>query len=131
MAVTTDNIRDLLNRPKGLTEGTITEMITIRTNEVNKVARKADKYGVSSANAPDTDLKEGAIKMLVALDCLNILINTVPTYYSEDERSVYDRRFAEQIKVYEKRAADALKLVAEGEGSAYASGKTKTRLSTS
>tara|TARA_R100001015_G_C4634282_1_gene200520 strand:+ start:5409 stop:5801 length:393 start_codon:yes stop_codon:yes gene_type:complete len=130
MAVTTDNIRDLLNRPKGLTEGTITEMISIRTNEVNKVAR-GSKYGVQADNQVTTDLKEGAIKMLVALDCLNILINTVPTYYSEDERSVYDRRFAEQIKVYEKRAADALKLVAEGEGSAYASGKTKTRLSTS
>tara|TARA_R100001510_G_scaffold57318_1_gene64983 strand:+ start:454 stop:846 length:393 start_codon:yes stop_codon:yes gene_type:complete len=130
MAVTTDNIRDLLNRPKGLTEGTITEMITIRTNEVNKVAR-GSKYGVQADNQVTTDLKEGAIKMLVALDCLNILINTIPTYFSEDERSVYDRRFAEQIKVYEKRAADALKLVAEGEGSAYASGKTKTRLSTS
>jgi hypothetical protein len=131
MAVTTDNIRDLLNRPKGLTEGTISEMITIRTNEVNKIARKADKYGVSSDNAPSSDLKDGAVKMLVCLDCLNILVNTVPTYYSEDERSVYDRRFAEQIKVYQKRADDALKLVAEGEGSAYASGKTKTRLSSS
>ena len=104
MAVTSDNIRDLLNRPKGLTEGTITEMITIRTNEVNKIARKADKYGVSSANAPDSDLKDGAVKMLVCLDCLNILINTIPTYYSEDERSVYDRRFAEQIKVYQPRS---------------------------
>ena len=131
MAVTTDNIRDLLNRPKGLNEGTISEMITIRTNEVNKIARKADKYGVSSANAPDTDLKEGAIKMLVALDCLNILINTVATYYSEDERSVYDRRFAEQIKTFQTRADQALKLVAEGEGSAFASGKTTTRLTSS
>jgi hypothetical protein len=130
MAVTTDNIRDLLNRPKGLNEGTISEMITIRTNEVNKVAR-GSKYGVQAENQVTTDLKEGAIKMLVALDCLNILINTVATYYSEDERSVYDRRFAEQIKTFQTRADQALKLVAEGEGSAFASGKTTTRLTSS
>ena len=130
MAVTTDNIRDLLNRPKGLNEGTISEMITIRTNEVTKVARGA-KYGVDAANQVTTDLKEGAIKMLVALDCLNILINTVPAYYSEDERSGNDRRFAEQIKVFEKRADKALKLISEAEGSAYASGNTATRLSSS
>ncbi len=36
MAVTTSQIRDLLNRPRGLNEGTITEYITIRTAEVNK-----------------------------------------------------------------------------------------------
>ena len=130
MAVTTDNIRDLLNRPKGLNEGTISEMITIRTNEVNKISR-GSRYGVQAENQVTTDLKEGAIKMLVALDCLNILINTVATYYSEDERSVYDRRFAEQIKTFQMRADQALKLVAEGEGSAFASGSTKTRLSTS
>ena len=130
MAVTTDNIRDLLNRPKGLNEGTISEIITIRTNEVNKVAR-GSKYGVQAENQVTTDLKEGAIKMLVALDCLNILINTVATYYSEDERSVYDRRFAEQIKTFQTRADQALKLVAEGEGSAFASGKTTTRLTSS
>ena len=130
MAVTTDNIRDLLNRPKGLNEGTITEMVTIRTNEVEKMSR-GSRYGVATANQVTTDLKEGAIKMLVALDCLNILINTVPTYYSEDERSGNDRRFAEQIKVFEKRADKALKLISEAEGSAYASGNTTTRLSSS
>lgn len=130
MAVTTDNIRDLLNRPKGLNEGTISEMITIRTNEVDKVAR-GSRYGVAAANQVTTDLKEGAIKMLVALDCLNILINTVPTYYSEDERSVYDRRFAEQIKTLQIRADQALKIISEGEGAAYASGSTSTRLTSS
>ena len=130
MAVTTDNIRDLLNRPKGLNEGTISEMITIRTNEVKKVAR-GSRYGVTADNEVTTDLKEGAIKMLVALDCLNILINTVATYYSEDERSVYDRRFAEQIKTFQTRADQALKLISEGEGSAFASGKTTTRLTSS
>ena len=49
MAVTTAQIRDLLNRPRGLTEGTITEYITIRTAEVNKKVR-GTKY-IQSANA--------------------------------------------------------------------------------
>ena len=39
MTVTTDNIRDLQNRPRGLNEATITELISIRTAQVNKSAR--------------------------------------------------------------------------------------------
>ena len=76
MTVTTAQIRDLLNRPRGLNEGTITELITVRTNEVNKVARSSTLYSVGD-HAVTTDLKEGAIKMLVCLDCLNILIDTI------------------------------------------------------
>ena len=49
MAVTNDNIRDLLNRPRGLNEATITELITVRTNEVNKFSRGAG-YGVDTVN---------------------------------------------------------------------------------
>ena len=45
MAVTSDNIRDLLNRPRGLNAATITELITVRTNEVNKFSR-GSLYGV-------------------------------------------------------------------------------------
>jgi hypothetical protein len=128
MAITTDQIRDLLNRPRGLNEGTITELLTIRTNEVNKVARDSRYLPDDTTAAVTTDLKEGAIKMLTCLDCLNILIDTVPTYYSESERSVYDRRFQEQIKVYQKRADEALALISEAVGSAFATGKSKTRL---
>lgn len=128
MAVTTDNIRDLLNRPRGLNDATITELIALREAEVNKIARKADKYGVSSDNAPDTTLKESATKMLVALDCLTILIDTVPAYYSESERSVYDRRYQEQAKAFEKRAEEFLALIAEPNAAAFATGKTTTRL---
>ena len=127
MAVTSDNIRDVLNRPRGLNEGTITEMITIRTNEVNKVAR-GTLYGVSASDAPSTDLKEGAIKMLVALDCLNILIDTVPSYYSEDQQSVYDRRFQQQILTFQQRADEALALIADAGNSTFATGSSKTRL---
>ena len=39
MAVTATQIRNLLNNPRGLIQGTITEYITIRTNQVTKVAR--------------------------------------------------------------------------------------------
>jgi len=125
MAVTSDNIRDVLNRPRGLNEGTISEMITIRTNEVNKMARGTN-YNVSSA--VDTNLKEGAIKMLVALDCLNILIDTVPTYYSEDQQSVYDRRFQQQIVTFQQRADEAVALIAEQGTATFATGSSNTRL---
>ncbi len=101
MAVTNDNIRDLLNRPRGLNEATITELVTIRTAQINKMAR-GSKYGVDSA--VDTTLKESAIKFLTVLDCLNILVDTVPSYYSEDMQSVYDRRFQQQIITYQQRA---------------------------
>ena len=68
MAVTSDNIRDLLNRPRGLNNATITEYITIRTAEVNKKARAATYVGVST-NAPTDALKESAIKFMVCVDC--------------------------------------------------------------
>ena len=126
MTVTTDSIRDLLNRPRGLNDGTITELITIRTNEVNKVAR-GSLYGVS-ATAVTTDLKEGAIKVLVALDCLTILVDTVPSYYSESERSVNDRRYQEQIATYRQRADEAMKMIAEAEGSSFRTKSTTSRL---
>ena len=125
MAVTEAQIRDLLNRPRGLNEATITELITIRTAQVNKMAR-GSKYGVSSA--VDTTLKESAIKFLVCLDSLNILVDTVPSYYSEDMQSVYDRRFQQQIITYQQRADEAVALIAEASGSAFATGKTTTRL---
>ena len=125
MAITIDNIRDLLNRPRGLNEATITELITIRTAQVNKQAR-GNRYGVSTP--VDTTLKESAIKFLVVLDCLNILVDTVPSYYSEDVQSAYDRRFQQQIITYQQRADEALALIAEASGSAFATGKTTTRL---
>ena len=127
MAVTNDNIRDLLNRPRGLNEATITELITVRTNEVNKFSRGAG-YGVDTANVVSDALKDGAIKMLVCLDSLNILVDTVPTYYSEEDQRVYDRRFQQQILTYQQRADEAVSLIAEASGSAFATGKTTTRL---
>ena len=127
MAITSDNIRDVLNRPRGLNENTISEMITIRTNEVNKVSR-GTLYGVSTLYAVSDELKEGAIKMLVALDCLNILIDTVPSYYSEDQQRVYDRRFQQQILTFQQRADEAMALIADAGNSTFATGSSKTRL---
>ena len=126
MAVTTDNIRDLLNRPRGLNDATITEIITVRTAEVNKLSR-GSLYSVGD-HAVTTDLKEGAIKLLSALDCLNILIDTVPSYYSESERSVYDRRFQQQIEAFQRRADEAVALIREAEGSAFYIKRTTSRL---
>ena len=60
MAVTTTQIRELLNRPRGLNEATITEYVTIRTAEVNKKARGAN-FGVTADIAPTDSLKESAI----------------------------------------------------------------------
>ena len=66
--------------------------------------------------------------MLVALDCLNILIDTVPSYYSEDQQSVYDRRFQQQILTFQQRADEALALVADAGNSTFATGSSNTRL---
>ena len=43
-------------------------------------------------------------------------------------QSVYDRRFQQQIITYQQRADEAVALIAEASGSAFATGKTTTRL---
>jgi len=129
MAVTTDNIRDLLNRPRGLNEGTITEYITIRTEEVNKSARGTHLLALDSANAVTTAQKESAIKFLVAADCLRVLIDTIPSYVNENERKVNDIRLSAQLRQMEKRADEMLALVSERGGTAYQGKTTKTRVS--
>lgn len=131
MAVTADNIRDLLGRPKGLLTVTITEYINMRTNFVNKVAR--DDINLNdSTNAVTTALKEDAIKMLVAVDCLSILIDTLPGQMSAgdlDDSRYQDRRYQYQLDMFRKRAKEALDLVAEAGGSAFAVKSTSSRIS--
>ena len=68
MAVTATQIRNLLNNPRGLIQGTITEYITIRTNQVTKVARGSN-YAVATANVVTDDLKDDAIKMSLLFLC--------------------------------------------------------------
>ena len=129
MAVTTANIRDLLNRPRGLNEGTISEYITIRTEEVNKKARGTHMLALDSANAVTTAQKESAIKFLVAADCLRVMIDTIPSYVDENERKVNDIRLSAQLRQFEKRADESLALISEKGGTVYQGKATKTKVS--
>jgi len=128
MAVTTAQIRDLLNRPRGLNEGTITEYITIRTAEVNKKARAVDYLGGTADNVPDTTLKESAIKMLVCADCLRVVIDTIPSWVPEKEQGTSDIRYNQQLKSFEAKAKEALEAIEEKGGTAYYSKATATRI---
>ena len=127
MVVTTSQIRDLLNRPRGLTEGTITEYITIRTAEVNKKSRQSGYVGVTT-NAPTDTLKESAIKMLVCVDCLRVLVDTVYTIVPDHEKGQMDIRFAKQLTSFERSAKDALMAIEEKSGTAFKVKATATRV---
>jgi len=129
MAITTDNIRDLLNRPRGLNNGTITEYITIRTAEVNKKARVAEYFGVDATGAPTDTLKESAVKFLVCVDCLRVLIDTIPAVFPQKEQGTSDIRYNKQLASFEKSAEDALKAIEEKGGSAFKTGTTASRVS--
>lgn len=128
MAVTTDNIRDLLNRPRGLNNGTITEYITIRTAEIAKKARAAEYFGVTAAAAPTDTLKESAVKFLVCVDCLRVLIDTIPAVFPEKEQGTSDIRYNKQLKSFEESAKDAVATIEEIGGSAFKSGTTASRV---
>ncbi len=126
MAVLSNQIRDLLNRPRGLNENTITEYITMRTEEVNKKAR-GSKY-ISSTNAVTDTLKESAIKFLVCADCLRVLIDTIHTVVPEKEKGFMDIRFAKQLSSFEKSGRDALASIEERGGTAFKVKATTTRV---
>ena len=126
MAVTTNQIRDLLNRPRGLNENTITEYITIRTAEVNKKARGI-KY-IDASNAVTDTLKESAIKFLVCTDCLRVLIDTLHTVVPEKEQGVQDIRFAKQLTSFEKSSRDIMAAIEEKGGTAFKVKATTTRV---
>jgi hypothetical protein len=128
MAITTDQIRNLLGRPKGLLADTINEYINMRTDEVDKVAR-TDLYLVDSTYAVTAAQKENAIKYLVCVDCLVVLIDTLPSAFNKaDDARFYDRRFQYQIDVFKKRADDALALISEKAGRAFAVKSTSSRI---
>ena len=129
MAVTNAQIRDMLNRPRGLNEGTITEYVTIRTAEVNKVTR-GSSYNVGDNAVTDT-LKESAIKALVCCDCLRVLVDTAPMYVPENEFRQQDIRFRSQLDTMQKQADNLLSMIAEKGGSAFHSTQTDSRLEVS
>ena len=130
MTVTTAQIRDLLNRPRGLNEGTITEYLTIRTAEVNKKTRSNTLYGLGDNVGTDDVSKESAIKLLVACDCLRIMLDTIPSYVPEPEQRRTDIRIRAQLTNFEKRADEMLAAIAEVGGSAFVVSNTKTRTET-
>tara|TARA_R100000458_G_scaffold59227_3_gene69203 strand:- start:6398 stop:6790 length:393 start_codon:yes stop_codon:yes gene_type:complete len=129
MAVTEAQIRDLLNRPRGLNSGTITEYITMRTNQVNKVARSSTLYGVASGSAVSDDNKDDAVKALVCLDCLQVLIDTAPSFVPENEFRQQDIRFNQQIAQFRRMAQSFISLIEEAGGSAFHIVSTSTGLS--
>lgn len=126
MAVTTNQIRDLLNRPRGLNENTINEYITIRTAEINKKAR-GSKY-IAAENVVTDTLKESAIKFLVCVDCLRVLVDTIHAIVPEKEKGAMDIRFAKQMSSFEKSAKDALAAIEEKGGTAFKVKATTTRV---
>ena len=128
MTVTTDNIRDLLNRPRGLNEGTITEYISMRTEQVNKSARNTAFLADDSTNVVTTAQKESAIKALVCADCLQVMIDTLPSYVNESERKEQDIRLTAQLRGFIQRGQDLLALVSEKGGTAVKVTSTKTKL---
>ena len=127
MAVTTSQIRDLLNRPRGLNGGTIDEYITIRNAQVNKIARSDSLYGLSEDVGVDTTVKESAIKFLVCVDCLRVMIDTIPSYVPENEQRQQDIRLTAQLRSFERQAEALLAQISEAAGSAFYSDSSDSR----
>ena len=126
MAVTTSQIRDLLNRPTGLVEGTITEYINMRDREATKIARTSS-YNIGTDHQVTTDLKEDFIKAAVCVDCLIVLIDTLPSDLEPNQRTVSDTRFREQLNAFKERMATARQNIAEPNAAAFATDSTATR----
>tara|TARA_R110000824_G_scaffold379441_1_gene571419 strand:- start:43 stop:441 length:399 start_codon:yes stop_codon:yes gene_type:complete len=127
ITVTEAQIRDLLNRPRGLNSGTVTEYLTIRTNEVTKVVRSSTLYGVASANAVGDGIASDAVKMLVCVDCLRVLVDTAPSFVPDNKLRQYDIRFRSQLESFQKKADAALALVSDKGGTAWYHTNTETR----
>ena len=126
MAVTTANIRDLLNRPPPLVEGTITEYITLRTNEADKIARTST-YSIAADNQVTTAMKEDYVKAAVCADVLSVLIDTIPSHLAANETTRADTRYRDQLRAFEERAAEFKKLIAEPDAAAFVVKSTTTR----
>lgn len=125
MAVTSSQIRDLLGRPQGLPEGTVTEYITMRTNEANTIARTS-KYDIATDNQVTTAQKEDYIKAAVCMDVLTVLIDTLPM--DSIDRKANDTRFKTQLDAFTRRAAEMRVVIAEPDAAAFATSSSATRL---
>lgn len=130
MAITNAQIRDLLGRPPGLPEGTITEYISMRTNEADAIAR-TNKYNVSDDHKVSTAEKEDFIKAAVCVDVLTVLIDTLPySTMSMEERQNNDTRFRYQLDTFKERAAVMREIIAEPPAAAFSTHSSDTRMPT-
>ena len=127
--ITVNTIRNLLNRPRGLNSGTVIEYVNLRNTQIEKKTRQANYVGVSSTNAPTTAEIETAIKLLVCVDCLRVLIDTIPAVVPEKEQGTSDIRFSKQLSSFEKQANEALSIIEEKGGTAFSVKKTASRIS--
>ncbi len=129
MAVTTTQIRDLLNRPRGLNEATITEYLTIRNAEIAKKARKVDYVGGTADNVPSDTLKDSAIKFMVCVDCLRVLLDSVPAIVDDEiQQRQMNQVYTKQLSSMEKAALEAIRAIEEKGGSAFKVKATSTRV---
>lgn len=129
MAVTTTQIRDLLNRPRGLNEATISEYLTIRTAEVTKKARKANFVGGTTDNVPSDTLKDSAVKFMVCVDCLRVLLDSVPAIIDDEiQQRQMNQVYTKQLSSMEKAALEAIRAIEEKGGSAFKVKATSTRV---
>lgn len=127
--ITVNTIRDLLNRPRGLNSGTIIEYVNMRNTQIAKRSRKANYVGVNSTNAPTTAEIETAIKLVVCVDCLRVLIDTIPAVVPEKEQGISDVRFNKQLASFEKQAEEALAVIMEKGGTAFYVKGTSSKVS--
>ena len=127
--ITVNTIRDLLNRPRGLNSGTIIEYLNMRNTQIAKRSRKANYVGVNSTNAPTTAEIETAIKLVVCVDCLRVLIDTIPAVVPEKEQGISDVRFNKQLASFEKQAEEALAVIMEKGGTAFYVKGTSSKVS--
>ncbi len=130
MAITNPSvatIRDLLNRPRGLNDATVSEYITIRSAQITRLRRSATLYGVSAQGAVSDTECESAIKFLVCVDCLRVMIDTIPSYVPEAEQRRTDIRLGSQLKSFESQADLLLSQIAEKGGSAFVIDSSNSR----
>ena len=60
-----------------------------------------------------------------------VLVNTVATFYPQDDQKAIDQRFQEQLKNFIKRGEDLLSMVAGKGGTAFVVDSVNSRLPSS
>ena len=81
-----------------------------------------------TTNAPTDALKESAIKFIVCVDCLRVLIDTIPAVVPEKEQGTSDIRFNKQLASFEKQAEAAMAVIEEKGGTAFHTNSTDTKV---